>query len=128
MLNLTKQGATAIGWDIVDPALYPNATALSLLEQDIDAPVEGADADPRARLVRQRHRADDRHEDHARRLVRRAPPRSREVADAALALRGRPPRRERGVVQYEICGQRSLTLKVQRLSGRGAFTVDVSKP
>ena len=31
-------------------------------------------------------------------------------------------------IRFDICGQRSLTLKVQRLSGSGAFTVDVSKP
>jgi hypothetical protein len=31
-------------------------------------------------------------------------------------------------IRYQICGQRSLTLKVQRLSGRGAFTVNVTKP
>jgi hypothetical protein len=31
-------------------------------------------------------------------------------------------------VNFQICGQRSLILKVERLSGRGAFTVDVSKP
>ena len=31
-------------------------------------------------------------------------------------------------IRYQICGQRTLTLKVERLSGRGTFTVDVSKP
>ena len=46
-----------IGWDIVDPALYPNATALSLLEQDITEPVEGDRPCPTcAGLVRQRRR------------------------------------------------------------------------
>jgi len=31
-------------------------------------------------------------------------------------------------VRYQVCGQRALTLKVERLSGRGAFTVDITKP
>jgi hypothetical protein len=31
-------------------------------------------------------------------------------------------------IRYQICGERTLTLKVQRISGRGAFTVNVSKP
>jgi hypothetical protein len=31
-------------------------------------------------------------------------------------------------IRYQICGQRTLTLKVERLSGRGTFTVDVTKP
>jgi hypothetical protein len=36
---------------------------------------------------------------------------------------------ERGTtVRYEICGARTLTLKVERTSGRGAFSVIVSKP
>ena len=31
-------------------------------------------------------------------------------------------------VRFDICGERTLTLKVERLAGSGAFTVDVSKP
>jgi hypothetical protein len=31
-------------------------------------------------------------------------------------------------IRYQICGERTLTLKVERISGRGAFTVNVSKP
>ena len=41
VLNLTKQGVSDIGWDIVDPDLYPNATALTMLEQDITSPWKG---------------------------------------------------------------------------------------
>ena len=33
-----------------------------------------------------------------------------------------------GTIRFQVCGQRSLTLKVQRVSGRGAFSVFVSKP
>ena len=33
-----------------------------------------------------------------------------------------------GSIRYQLCGQRALTLKVERLSGRGAFTVDITKP
>ena len=31
-------------------------------------------------------------------------------------------------IRYQICGERTLTLKVERISGRGAFTVNLSKP
>jgi hypothetical protein len=31
-------------------------------------------------------------------------------------------------ITYSICGQRTLTLKVERVSGRGAFSIAVSKP
>ena len=129
VLNLTKQGATSIGWDIVDPALYPNATALSMLEQDITTAVEGPDSVPRARLVRQRQRPDDRHQDHARRLVRRPPARPDEVAHAAS--RSTPAgasSRAAAACATRSAASAALTLKVQRVSGRGAFTVDVSKP
>ena len=43
MLNLTKQGATAIGWDIVDHGFYPNATALSTARAGHHDPVERPD-------------------------------------------------------------------------------------
>ena len=45
-----------------------------------------------------------------------------------LYNRGTLVARSRTSVRFEICGQRALTLKVQRVSGRGSFTVDVSKP
>jgi hypothetical protein len=31
-------------------------------------------------------------------------------------------------VRFQVCGERTLTLKVRRVSGRGTFTVDLSKP
>jgi hypothetical protein len=45
-----------------------------------------------------------------------------------LYNRGTLVARSRTNVRFNVCGQRALTLKVQRLSGRGSFTVDVSKP
>jgi len=128
VLNLTKQGATDIGWDIVDPDLYPNATALALLEQDITSPwkgptlthVRGSFGNGRVRTIVTKTTLDG---SFVARL--HAPAKSRMrlalYAGSRLVASG-------ASVKYEICGQRSLTLKVQRLSGRGAFTVDVSKP
>jgi len=128
VLNLTKQGATSIGWDIVDPALYPNATALSMLEQDITTPwkgptlshVRGSFGNGTVRTIVTKTTLDG---SFVARL--HAPTRSRMrlqlYAAGRLVASG-------SSVRYEICGQRALTLKVQRVSGRGAFTVDVSKP
>jgi hypothetical protein len=128
VLNLTKQGVTDIGWDIVDPALYPNATALSLLEQDITSPWKGPTLT------------------HARGAFGNGTVRTivtKTTLDGSFVARLHAPSKSRmrlqlfaggrvvasgATVRYDICGQRSLTLKVQRLSGRGAFTVDVSKP
>src|SRR5207244_8116378 len=41
VLNLTKEGMTDIGWDVVDRSFYPDAAALSLLEQDVTDPWPG---------------------------------------------------------------------------------------
>jgi hypothetical protein len=128
VLNLTKQGATSIGWDIVDPALYPNATALSMLEQDITTPwtgptlshVRGSFGNGSVRTIVTKTTLDG---SFVARLHTPAKSRMRLQLYAAgrLVASG-------SSVRYQICGQRALTLKVQRVSGRGAFTVDVSKP
>ena len=128
VLNLTKQGATSIGWDIVDPVLYPNATALSMLEQDITTPwkgptlshVRGTFGNGTTRTIVTKTTLDG---SFVARL--HAPTKSRMrlqlFAAGRLVASG-------SSVRYEICGQRALTLKVQRVSGHGTFTVDVSKP
>jgi hypothetical protein len=128
VLNLTKQGATSIGWDIVDPMLYPNATALSTLEQDITTPwkgptlshVHGAFGNGTTRTIVAKTTLDG---SFVARLHAPAKSRMRLQLFAAgrLVASG-------SSVRYEICGQRALTLKVQRVSGHGTFTVDVSKP
>jgi hypothetical protein len=128
VLNLTKQGATSIGWDIVDRDLYPNATALSLLEQDITNPwtgpalthVRGSFGNGSVRTIQTRTALDG---SFVARL--HAPTKARMTL--ALYAAGRLVGTGTSV-RFSICGQRSLTLKVQRLSGRGAFTVDISKP
>ena len=128
VLNLTKQGATSIGWDIVDPVLYPNATALSMLEQDITTPwkgptlshVRGTFGNGTTRTIVTKTTLDG---SFVARLHAPAKSRMRLQLFAAgrLVASG-------SSVRYEICGQRALTLKVQRVSGHGTFTVDVSKP
>lgn len=129
VLNLTKEGDTAIGWDVVDTSFYPDATALSLLEQDVASPWTG----PTLRYV---HGAFGY---GAQRTIQITTP-----LDGSLVLRLHAPTRSamrlalyagtklvargsRSIV-YQVCGSRSLTLKVERSSGSGAFTVDISKP
>jgi hypothetical protein len=129
VLNLTKTGDTAIGWDIVDPDLYPDAMALSLLEQDVTNPwtaptlthVKGSFGFGTVRTIGLRTTLDG---SFVARL--HAPTKSK----FRLSLWNGSHLVERSAtnVHYEICGQRSLTLKVERLSGYGAFTVDISKP
>ena len=129
VLNLQKQGQTNIGWDIVDPSFYPDATALTLLAGRHHHAVGRPDA-RRTCTARSAPascaRSRCRHSSTAR------SPRictSPTKAKMRLALyNGSDARDARPTIRYEICGQRTLTLKVERLSGRGAFTVAVTKP
>jgi hypothetical protein len=128
VLNLQKQGQTTIGWDIVDPSFYPDAQALSALEQDVTTPwvaatatkLHGSFGSGVVRTFNVQTQLDGR---LTARLV------SPTKAKMRLALYNGGTLVQRGTsVRFQICGERTLTLKVQRLSGRGAFTVDVSKP
>jgi hypothetical protein len=129
VLNLTKAGDTSIGWDIVDRSLYPDATALALLEQDIVDPwtgptlthVTGSFGFGAVRTIGLKTTLDGTF------VARLHAPAK---ATFRLSLWNGSQLIERGLssVRFSICGQRALTLKVERLSGRGAFTVDISKP
>ena len=128
MLNLQKQGQTNIGWEIVARSFLPDATALALLEQDIATPWTGPTASTLhgsfgtgvVRTFKVQTQLDGSFSAH---LI------SPTKAKMRLALYNGSTLVQSGTnIRYEICGQRTLTLKVQRLSGRGTFTVNVSKP
>jgi hypothetical protein len=129
VLNLTKEGDTSIGWDIVDRSFYPDATALSLLEQDVVNPwtgptlthVVGSFGAGVVRTIGVKTALDGS-------FVARLHSPTKAKFRLSLWRGSRLVERSVSTVQYEICGQRALTLKVERLSGRGAFTVDISKP
>ncbi|HEY6962138.1 MAG TPA: hypothetical protein VI408_09650 [Gaiellaceae bacterium] len=122
VLNLTQEGATSIGWDIVDRSFYPDAKALSLLEQDIVSPWTGPTTThaPNARVLRVATPLDGA---FTARL--RAP----DTAKLRLVLHAGSRIVARGFrsVSYDVCGARTLTLRV--LGGAHVrYTVDVSKP
>lgn len=128
VLNLTKQGATNIGWDIVDKRFYPDATALQLLEQDITSPwtgptvthLHGSFGFGTVRTFGVTTTLDGSFVATLHKPTK---------AKMTLVLYNGTHVVARGAkVHYEICGQRALTLRVERASGAGSFTVDVSKP
>jgi hypothetical protein len=129
VLNLTKAGDTAIGWTIVDRKLYPDATALSLLEQDIVDPwtgptlthVKGSFGYGTQRTIGLTTTLDGS-------LVAHLHAPTKAKFRLSLWNGSQLVMRTATSLRYEICGERALTLKVERLSGRGAFTVDISKP
>jgi hypothetical protein len=128
VLNLQKQGQTDISWDIVAPSFFPDATALTLLEQDVTTPWTGPTASRLhgsfgAGVVRTFSVKTQLDGSFTARLI------SPTKTKMRLALYNGSTLVQRATtVRYQICGQRSLTLKVERLSGRGSFSVDVSKP
>lgn len=128
VLSQTALGQTSTGWDIVSRAFYPDATALRLLQEDITTPWTG----PTVRHVHgffgfgtQRTIGVQTSLDGSFAATLHAPSTSRMrlalYSGKTLLARGR-------TVRFEVCGQRALTLKVERLAGAGAFTVDISKP
>lgn len=129
VLALADLGLTPSGWNIVGQSFYPDATALQLLQEDITTPwtgptlrhIHGSFGNGTTRTIGVQTTLDG---SFVAKL--HAPAKARlklELYDGStLVARGTTN------VRFEICGQRALTLKVQRLSGRGAFTVDVSKP
>lgn len=128
VLNLTKQGATDIGWDIVDDAFYPDATALQLLEQDVLTPwtgptlshLRGSFGNGVVRTFGMKTTLDGSFVASLHKPAK---------AKMSLVLSSGTTVLARGAtVRVQICGQRSLTLKVERKSGSGSFTIDVSKP
>lgn len=128
VLNLKKQGAATFGWEIVDDAFIPNATALTLLEQDIANPwtgptvshVRGSFGNGNARTIAVKTTLDGA-------FVARLHAPTKSTMRLALYAGGKVVARGTSV-RFDICGQRALTLKVERVKGKGAFTVDISKP
>jgi hypothetical protein len=128
VLNLAKQGNSTPDWGIVSRMFYPDAKALALLEQDVADPWRGP-------TVTHTHgsfgygttRRIDVGTPLDGTLVARlhAPTKSRMQL---LAFNGATLVGRGTTIKLQICGARKLTLKVERTSGSGAFTVDVSKP
>lgn len=130
VLTLTKEGVApdAIGWDVVDRAFYPDATALRLLEEDITTPwtgptlrhVKGAFGFGQTRTIGVATPLDGSFV-----AMLHSPTKAtmelQLYAGSKLVASGK-------TVRYQVCGRRSLTVKVVRVKGAGAFTVDISKP
>ena len=129
VLNLTKEGAASIGWDVVDESFYPDATALSLVEQDVTSPwtgptvlhVHGTFGYGTQRTIRIGTPLD------GSLVVRLHAPTKSSMRLALYAGTKLVAGASRSIV-YQVCGARSLTLKVERTAGAGSFTVDIAKP
>ena len=129
VLNQRRLGIPEPPWDVVDALFSPNARALALIEQDVVHPwtanttaTIGGRFGPGGKSVRSIKVATPL--DGALSATVRGTPRLR------LEARTGKRRLDRGGtnVAVTVCGFRTVTFRVTRLSGVGAFTLTVSRP
>jgi hypothetical protein len=137
VLNERRLGVPEMSWQVVDPSLYPDQTALDLVAQDVTSPWTAVTTSTiRSTLGLRSTGRGFRIQttlDGSFTATLRSPPNSRftlrlvdlttgaqlgYVADASRVKR----------VSYQLCGERSLQLQVKRLRGSGTFTLTVSRP
>jgi hypothetical protein len=127
MLAEARLGLEPSPWDIIDPSLQPDDTALSLIEQDVLDPWPGNTSltvkGSRTRPVRVSTPLDGRLT-----MTLRAPA----TASYQLRLQGQPAKSVKAGgsarTSVTVCGQRRVTASIRKLSGRGAFQLAISRP
>ena len=127
MLVETRLGLEPSPWDIIDPSLQPDDLALALIEQDVLDPWPGNTSltvrGTRTRPVRVSTPLDGRLT-----MTLRAP----RTASYELRLPGQKARRVKaGASAREsmtVCGMRTVTAQVRKLTGRGTFQLAISRP
>jgi hypothetical protein len=137
VLNERRAGLTESPWEVVAPSLYPDQAALDLLAQDVTTPWTAntsttyrAVLGPRA-SGRGFRLATPLDGDFTARLTSPVKARfslrlvdlttGKVLASALATLRVKS-------VNVSVCGQRTLQVQVERVSGAGTFTLTVSKP
>jgi hypothetical protein len=122
LLNEQKLGLPVSAWEIVDPSLEPDETVLAALEQDVVSPWQAATVTTysgsfrKTASTRTRTFTIQAPLDGTLRASLAAP----KTAKLRLLLNGRP------AASATICGVRTVTATVKRLSGYGAFRLAVS--
>ena len=135
VLNERRLGRTETLWAIVAPIFYPDATALRLLERDIVEPWTRPTSSAFSGAARpSRTYAIATPLDGSLRLTLHASTRS-SLALTILTPRGtrlaravKPRGSSTRTVATTICGDRTLRVRVTRLSGPARFSLAVSKP
>jgi hypothetical protein len=137
LLNERRAGRPESPWEVVSRTLYPDDTALAMLEQDILSPWHG----PTVSIVRgsfsRAGRAMRTHVvatqlDGLFEVTMRVPASARlrvEVLNASGERVASATARGASRLGYTIvCGSRTHRLRVTRLNGAGAYTLTISKP
>jgi hypothetical protein len=135
VLTEIKAGRQPEWWGIVDELFFPNAAALAAIEQDVAAPWTQNASLSRSGLVTAAAGARSRTYRIATPLdgiirvaVRPAATSAVRLtlsAGATVLARGTAPMT---TVQTTVCGQRSVSLRVDRVRGAGTFRLAISRP
>jgi hypothetical protein len=134
VLNERKAGLSETPWQVVSDSLYPDSTALTLLEQDVTTPWQGATASTRTgsltRTTRARTYTVATQLDGTLRVSLRPSAGTRLALDVyASSTRVAHAVGTRAISRTTtICGQRSLRIRVRAVSGTGTFRLTVAKP
>jgi hypothetical protein len=134
VLNERKAGLAEPSWSVVAQDFYPDATALSLVEQDVTVPWQAATTSTRTSSVSSAKRVRSytvaTPNDGTLTLTLRAPARTRLALDvfSSSTRIGHAAGTGSLSVTRTVCGQRSLRVRVSRISGAGAFRLSIAKP
>jgi hypothetical protein len=135
VLNQRRLGAPETPWGLVVSSLYPDETALRLVEQDVTSPWQGGPASTRSASLTKTKRSRTYPVatplDGTMRVTLRVPAKARYVL-SVNTLAGANLVRQVGTrslsVETAICGQRSLRIRVARVSGSGSFRLAYATP
>jgi hypothetical protein len=135
LLNERKLGLAEAPWDIVTDALYPDDTELALLEQDVIAPWTKNTTLARSGSVSSRAKSrafvistplDGRLTVKMTSSAAKAKFRLDVLSPSAKSLAGAAGKNK--TVSTEICGDRAVRVRINRISGAGAFKLTISRP
>jgi hypothetical protein len=137
VLNELRAGRPESAWEVVDTSLRPDALALAALERDVVDPWTGPTVQTRAGIFRRTRGTAMRSFalatplDGSLRITLAAPKSARfrlsvyDESRRATLVSARPGARTLSTL---ICGQRSLSVRVTRVAGKGRFNLSISKP
>ena len=126
VLNERKLGLPETPWNIVTTRLYPDETALKLLEQDVTQPWSGpATTTYRGTSGRTYTLVTPL---DGRMTMKIAAARKTRVQLNAGSTSTTTALGGSRVVSRVVCGERTLTVRVKRVAGKGAYTFTVAKP
>jgi hypothetical protein len=137
VLNELRTGRPESPWEVVDTSLRPDALALAALEQDVVNQWTGPTVQTRVGTFRRARGTTTRSFALATPLdgslqITLAAPRSArfrlsvyDQSRRAVVASARPGYRTLSTL---VCGQRSLSVRVTRISGKGRFRLSISRP